>query len=160
MPYSLWPRRSPADRPTESWKHRAPLLQALFRKFHNYLSVSRRGNKTIVLFCSDPRHWLEPVGKMRRTLFDRPILHGVRHHIRYISFQRSAFRHGLSQRLICLLRQPFPHHTVIKDQTSEYLRYAAQARSILSNNISLHFNGSGAPEKVSRVGSRRAAYQK
>ena len=146
MRYSLWPRRLPAGRPTESWRR----YKLFAGKFHDYLSVTRRRNKTIVLLCSDARHWLEPVGKMRRALFDRPILHGVRHHTRYIGFQRPAFRHGLSQRLICLLRQPFPHHTVIKDQASEYLRYAAQARSILSNNFSLHFSGSNTPEKVNR----------
>ena len=74
-----------------------------------------------MLFRRDAGHRLEPVGEVGRPLLHRPVLHRVRHHAGDVRIQVLAQLHRPFQRLIRLLGQPLPHHTVIEHHAAEQL---------------------------------------
>ena len=66
---------------------------------------------------------LEPMGKVGRAVLDGPILHGIRHHIRYLVVQASALVNGLLQGNIDVMGKAFFHLSVVKYQCAENVRY-------------------------------------
>ena len=63
------------DRLTGNWKHLAHLLQVLYRKIHDDLSISCRRNEAVMLFSSYVCHWLEPVSIMSGAVLGSPFFH-------------------------------------------------------------------------------------
>jgi len=63
---------------------RFALDQGLAGKFHNHLAGNGRGNKSVVFFGGDAGHGLKPMGIMGGAFLQRPILHGIGHHIGHI----------------------------------------------------------------------------
>ena len=53
------------------------LAQLLGTQLHHHAILAVAGDKAVVLFGGEAGHGLEPVGVVRCTLFDRPVLHGV-----------------------------------------------------------------------------------
>ncbi len=89
------------------------LDELLPRKFHDH-GIALRLDECLVLFGGHPRHGLEPMGKMRRTLFDRPILHRVGDHVRDADIERVPLCDGFFEGLIRLVRQAHFHDSVVK----------------------------------------------
>ena len=101
--------------------------ELLAGKLHDDAAVRRGGDKAVVLLRGAAGERLEPVGKMRRALFDRPLLHGVGHGVGDGGIQRAALIHRLFQRDIHVIRQFRFHHAVVKHKTSKIFRYGAHA---------------------------------
>ena len=96
-------------------------------KLHDDAAIRRGGDEAVVLLRGAAGEWLEPVGIVRRALFDRPLLHGVGHGVGNGGIQRAALIHRLFQRDIHVIRQFCFHHAVVKHKTSKIFRYGAHA---------------------------------
>ena len=94
---------------------RFALDQLLAGELHDDTAVRSRGNETVMLFRRQSCHGLEPVGKVSRSLLQRPFLHGCRHCIGYIQLQMGALLAGLAHCLIDILGQALTHDLVIED---------------------------------------------
>ena len=72
-----------------------------------------------MFFRSYTGQWLEPVAVVRSSLFNRPFLHLMCHHIRNLHGKLLAFLDGLFQLLIYLFRQTLLHDGIIEHITSK-----------------------------------------
>ena len=77
-------------------------------------AVLRRGEKAVVLFGGDAGHRLEPVGIVRRALFDRPIAHRLGDNVRLGAGQTLAVLPGGAQCAVDLRRETLLHDGVRK----------------------------------------------
>ena len=111
----------------EAGRVRLTLDQLLAGELHKHTAVRRGGDKAVVLLRGAAGERLEPVGIVRRALFDRPLLHGVGHSVGNGGIQRTALIHRLFQRDIHVIRQFRFHHAVVKHKTSKIFRYGAHA---------------------------------
>ena len=73
-----------------------------------------------MLFGGDSGHRLEPVGEMRRTLFDRPILHRVGDHVRDIAIELAPALNRAAKRLVILVGQAVLHDGIVKHHAAEH----------------------------------------
>ena len=76
-----------------------------------------------MLFRGQPGHGLEPVRKMRRTVLDRPLLHGGRDCICHVQFQMRSILYRLMHRLVDILRKAVLHYFVTEYQAAVYFRH-------------------------------------
>ena len=88
--------------------------QLLAGEFHDDAAVRRGRDEAVVLLGGDAGEGLEPVGKVRCSLFKRPILHRVGDNARDSGVEMLAERHGAAQRLVGVPRQPLPHNAVVE----------------------------------------------
>ena len=102
---------------------RLTLDQLLTRELHDDAAIRRWGNKAVVLLGGNAGQRLEPMGKVGRAVLDGPILHGIRHHIRYLVVQASALVNGLLQGNIDVMGKACFHLSVVKYQCAENVRY-------------------------------------
>ena len=89
-----------------------------------------------MFFRRQAGHGLEPVCKMRRALFQRPLLHSRRDRIGHVQFQMGAVPAGLADCLVDILGQTLAHHLVIehhlaKDLGDFHIRFH-------HNNLQIH----------------------
>ena len=75
---------------------------------------------------------LEPVREMRRAVLNGPVLHRIRHRIGNFMIQSRALIDGFFQRSVNIVRKSRFHNTVVKDLTSEILRYGGHRGSLQS----------------------------
>ena len=66
---------------------------------------------------------LEPMGVMGCPPLNRPILHGVCHHVSYAGIQLCAVFDGLLQFFVHVLGQTVLHHRIIEYVLTKHLRY-------------------------------------
>ena len=102
---------------------RLTLDQLFTRELHDDAAIRRGGNKAVVLLGGNAGQRLEPMGKVGRAVLDGPILHGIRHHIRYLVVQASALVNGLLQGNIDVMGKACFHLSVVKYQCAENVRY-------------------------------------
>ena len=112
--------------------------ELLAGKLHNDLTVVHRGNEAVVLLRCDAGHGLEPVGKMRRALFDRPILHGIGHDARGFVVEALSVLDRVANLLVGLLRQTFLHHRIAKYHRAENIRYLLHSEKLLLKRKKRH----------------------
>ena len=99
-------------------------LDELFtRKLHDYAAVGRRGDKAVVFFCRDSGQRLEPMGKVRCALFDRPVLHSLRNCVCNVGFKLGAIVDRLFQRIVDIRRQHCLHYSVVENHRAEIFVY-------------------------------------
>ena len=94
--------------------------QLLAGKLHDYPPVTGGGDEGVVLFGGNAGHGLEPVGKMRCTLFKRPVLHGICNYLCCFTVEPLAELYGALDLLICLLGEPRLHDAVVKHHRSKH----------------------------------------
>ena len=109
----------------EGRRIRFALDQLLAGKFHDNAAVGRGGDKAVMLFGGDAGQRLEPMGVVGCAVGDGPILHRRCHGIGDADIELCALVDGLLQGLIYRGRQGRFHHSVIKDQASEIVRYSS-----------------------------------
>ena len=107
----------------ERGRIRLALDKSLARKLHYRHSVMGRSNERVVLFSGRTCHWLEPMGIMSCTLFDRPLFNGIRYYISGSHIKRSACAAGLFQIYVDVFRKSCFHYFLIKNVTRKNLRY-------------------------------------
>ena len=95
------------------------LDQVLAGKFHDDAPIRRGLDEAFMFFGRDARHRLEPVGVVGAAVFQRPILHGVSHHVGQFAAQRLARRHGPLELLIGFRRQAVLHDPFVKCQAAK-----------------------------------------
>ena len=78
-------------------------------------------DERVVLLRRDTRQRLEPVGVVRRTGLDRPVLHRGGDDVGGRRVERLAVRHRAAQRLEHVPRQPPPLHVVVEGERAEDL---------------------------------------
>ena len=93
---------------------RFTLDQLLAGEFHDHSAIGRRGNKAVMLLGSQTRFRLEPVGIMRCTQLERPVLHCRCNGICNRAVELGASVDGTLQALIDLFGKTRLHLSVIK----------------------------------------------
>ena len=111
---------------------RLTLDQLLAGKFQNDAPIFDWGDKTVMLFCGDSRHRLEPMGKVGCPFFNRPVLHRIRNHIGNCIVQMFPLLNGALQLLIRLVGQTFPHNRIAENVRSK------NACDCVHNNTPFH----------------------
>ena len=74
-----------------------------------------------MLFCCNAGQRLEPVGKMRRPLGNRPVLHSFRNRIGYTDIKFFSLINRMAEGSIYISRKSRAHNAVIKNLTSEII---------------------------------------
>ena len=83
-----------------------------------------------MLFAREACERLEPVGVVRGTLLDGPLLHRVRDHVGDLDVERLAAFDGAHERLVRDGRQALRHHVLVEHHGSidfGYVRRHAHA---------------------------------
>ena len=96
--------------------------QLLAGEFDDRLAVRGRRKEAVMLFGGDPGHRLEPVREMRRALFDRPVLHGVRYDCGDLEIEMRALADRPAQGAVGLLGQALAHDGVGKNHAAVNVR--------------------------------------
>ena len=76
-----------------------------------------------MLFRGDPGQRLEPMGKVGCAMLDCPVLHRLRNGICHIGIEGRTLIDGLLERIVHLAGQGCLHHSVVKYETAEIIRY-------------------------------------
>ena len=97
--------------------------EVLSGKLHQDMAVRCRGDKAVVLLGRDAGKRLEPVGKMRCAVLDRPLAHGGRNRVGKREIQFLALADGIAQAAVHVRRESRPHDLVVKDHAPEQFRY-------------------------------------
>ena len=85
-----------------------------------------------MLFRGNSGHGLEPVGKMGRALFQRPVLHGGRHRVGDGRIQALIFFYGFSELLISFFCQALSHYGVVKYMGAKHTCHGVHGYIFLS----------------------------
>ena len=93
----------------------------LTAEFHNNLTVVGRLDKSVVLFCGDTRHRLEPVRKVCAALLDCPVLHCVSDDGSAREGNGVAVFNAGFEFFVSVLRKSLLHNRVVEHQTAENL---------------------------------------
>ena len=101
---------------------RFALDELLAGKFHNDPAAAHGGDEAVVLLGGDAGHGLEPVGEVRRALFDGPVLHGVGHHRGGGGVETAPLVHGALNLSEHFLGQALPHDGVVENHAAEKFR--------------------------------------
>ena len=110
---------------------RLALNQLLAGEGHDGVPVAFRVEKGVVLFGGDAREGLEPVRVVGRAVFDRPLLHGVRHDVCHLDIKRQALVDGLGEDLVGGLGQALLHGVVVENERSVLFVDASHERPSL-----------------------------
>ena len=110
-------------------------------KFHYDFAVFRTRYERIVLFRGNARHRLEPVREVGAALFNRPVLHGVRHHVGNFQRKRAVFFDAPVQFLVGGVGQALLHDRVVENKSPENFvhvhKYLSFVRAIKINTESV-----------------------
>ena len=98
---------------------RLSLEQLFSAELHDDPAVRGRSDKTVMFLRRHACQRLEPVGKMSRAVFHRPVPHLACDCLSDILLQLRVFIDRFSQGLIYVRGQPRSHYTVIKHQRTK-----------------------------------------
>ena len=76
-------------------------------------------DKTVMFFCGNTCHGLEPVGKMSCAALDSPALHSLGNCVCYAYVKRTAIVDGALHSIVYVLRQAGFHRAVVKYHRAE-----------------------------------------
>ena len=93
--------------------------QHFAREFADNLTIDGGRQEGIVLFGSEACHGMEPVGVVRGTVLNGPILHGVGNNVGDFRIQTFAVAYGLGQLLEHVLGQALAHGRDAKHITAK-----------------------------------------
>ena len=93
--------------------------QVLAGKFQDHPAALGRGDKAVMLFCSEAGHRLEPVGIVGAAPLHRPGLHGPGNLVGGSQFQRCSIGDAALPRLIAGAGQPLLHGFLIEYSAAE-----------------------------------------
>ena len=99
----------------EAGSIRFTLYQLFAGELHDDFSTFHGRDEAVMLLCRKSCHRLEPMGKMRCSVFHCPFLHGDCHCICHIYFQMRIRINSLSQCLVNILGKLIPHNLIIKN---------------------------------------------
>ena len=102
---------------------RLALDELLAGEIHDDRAVAVRADKRVVLFRRSSRQRLEPVCKMGRSLFQRPVLHLGGDDVGHVQRQIGARVDGVRKSLICSLRRRSLMTASLKTHTSKNFIY-------------------------------------
>ena len=103
---------------------RLALDELLAGEFHDDPAIGGRRDEAVVFFGGNTGHRLEPVRVVRRTVFNRPVLHRVCNCIRNSDVEVLAVVDRLAQGFVNVLRETLTHDAVVEDHAGEEIRHA------------------------------------
>ena len=107
----------------EAGRVRLAVDKLLAGELHQHATVAVGLDEAVVLLGGDARHGLEPVRKVRRALFERPVAHGLRDDLGGVGLEPAAAFHSPEYGRVRLRRQPLAHDCVGEHHRAEYLLY-------------------------------------
>ena len=105
----------------ERGRVRLALDELLARELHDDAAVRGRGDKAVVLLCRDAGQRLEPMSKMRCSVVDGPVLHGLGDGICNTNIKDAALINRLSEGFIDICGEFSAHDAVVEDHASEVI---------------------------------------
>ena len=110
---------------------RLAFYQFLARELHDNASVGCGGYEAVMLLGGNAGQGLEPVGEMGRAMLNGPVFHSGGNCVGDVIIQACSFVNSLLERLVNIGGKHCFHHSVVKNETSEIIRYCAHKLALL-----------------------------